>query len=50
MKRGRTGRYEVSSIGGEKVRAFIPAKNGLCLRYKAFAKELAFLSRPHPKE
>jgi len=24
MKRGRTGRYEVSSIGGEKVRAFIP--------------------------
>lgn len=24
MKRGRTGRYEVTSIGGEEIRAFIP--------------------------
>jgi len=24
MRRGRTGRYEVKSIGGEKIRAFIP--------------------------
>lgn len=24
MKRGLTGRYEVSHIGGEEVRAFIP--------------------------
>ena len=25
MKRGETGRYEVTSIGGEPVRAFVPA-------------------------
>ena len=25
MQRGETGRYEVTSIGGEHVRAFIPA-------------------------
>lgn len=25
MKRGETGRYEVTTVGGERVRAFIPA-------------------------
>lgn len=25
MRRGRTGRYEVTAVGGEKVRAFVPA-------------------------
>ena len=25
MKRDATGRYEVASIGGERVRAFVPA-------------------------
>jgi len=24
MQRGKTGRYEITTIGGEKVRAFIP--------------------------
>ena len=25
MKRGETGRYEITSVGGEQVRAFVPA-------------------------
>ena len=25
MKRGKTGKYQVTSVGGEQVRAFVPA-------------------------